>query len=369
MQDGDAGGHAPPPGTLDAEAVRALGFRLGETCAGPAADAYLRWIEEEARRDSLDLLLFLTPACTLLEPLLRTGAPRSAARHAQLPVTGMTGALAEVDFRTVARRLDAFAGHFEGLSAADVLLRLNVPVPAEHVMADLGLPDDRALTLQDRALLHRLLHVCRWQILRSGQAARGALMRGLDRMGVRPGIRVGLVDMGWDGSLIAILAGLLDTLFRADCVGLSFVLDAPDASPRPSNLVLKGFVGRGSKGRPSLSDLAAHRPVLDLLLSPRKAEVTGYDEDPRGTVALIWAEADPAGFGAQVIAGVTAFAAAGRSATDPLAPLAALASGDGAADRDALSAVLRAAAASRTGGAPRRLSRLPFMAPPSGAVR
>jgi len=247
--------------------------------------SFLAWIARQARDSAIDHLLFLTPGCAPLVPL--TSCASELGHHSFLPGSARAFLVAGTDHRTFEEQLPLLIRDFEGRSLAEVLGHLNAKVPDDHVLADLGFGSDVRLRRQDERQLRRFLLAYRRDILRAAQQARGAVFRALIHAGVRPGMNLAVVDLGWDGAAIEAFAHILPEMMEADISGFSFALvDAPDVRQRQSRLFLRGWVTRESA--PALLAAAvADRDLLERALALPAAQGAPPAGDAEGTHAAL----------------------------------------------------------------------------------
>ena len=178
--------------------VQELGFLYG----GPAALGFLNWITEQAQRDRIDHILFLSPDGYIPERFARLC---SGSNNSRLPpfhyfygssIFFILTAIFEYNFTEF---LPLLLSDSKGLSPGELLERIGVPKPSEKVMNDLIVHDDSINTDVQDEFLTKFFYAFRSEILKICRKNRRALFFYLKSLGNQPGNRVAIVDIGWNG--------------------------------------------------------------------------------------------------------------------------------------------------------------------------
>jgi FMN phosphatase YigB (HAD superfamily) len=179
---------------------------FGYGVVGPITFAFVRWLLDRAGEDGVDHLLFVArdgwlsyrflDAC---REVLPAGVPPTGylptSRRAAMRLSRTPGA-------GIADVLDA--GGFRGTIGDLLLARLG------HRMADTELAERQVVLPADRDEVIAALTAELPVIERLGERDRPAFDRYLADLGVGPGDRVGLVDLGFSATTQRVLAGVLD---------------------------------------------------------------------------------------------------------------------------------------------------------------
>lgn len=277
-------------------------YDLGYCSAGPAAMAFRRWVEKQATVDRVDLLLFVGDQGAVLHRLPTQAAKTSEVRIAHLESSRLMFLLAGVTETNFERTIDLVIARCSGMSPVEVFERIGVPTPADHVLADLGLGPRKVLTTSDLPLLARILNALKWSILAACQRNRRALFLQLHALGVRNGMRVGLVGLGWDGASQDALSQALAWLVDADLIGYYLCLAGGshqlDGSKRA---MLSGDTGDGRA-------LVRQSVAIDRLLSSGGGEVVGYYISEEGDVVPLVHGRPQSSRGSETARGILDFA-------------------------------------------------------------
>ncbi|MFD2836462.1 HAD family hydrolase [Azotobacter vinelandii] len=175
-----------------------LGFLYG----GAAILGFLEWIKERTHQDGIDHVLFLSRDGYSLERIARAqedcGLPDffviSWAR-AQLIRWPPLQPIISVSFFPI-----FLLSGGDGLAPYELLERIGVQPPSQQIMAELGLGTDVRVCPALYEKVCGFLYGYRWEILKVCQRNRRALYQYLKQVGLQPGSRVALVDVGWSGT-------------------------------------------------------------------------------------------------------------------------------------------------------------------------
>lgn len=269
---------SPPVGSFEG-----LGFNV----AGPAAVGFLDWISRQASIDDIDIVLFVSRDGFILDRLARaTGAP-PLPPHAYFKGSRVAFTMAYANEHNFQDRVDFLLAGSEGLQPVELLERIGVSPPAEHVMADLGLGDDVVIGAGNMAQMRYFLTAFKWEILKVARQTRRGLFRYLLEIGVTSGMRVALVDVGWNGTGQETFEMAIHTLLDVEVFGYYFCLaDTVESRRRQSKLNMRGMFARGAITDAQLSALYASRVAVELLFSAPHHAVIGYKEGSDSVVAV-----------------------------------------------------------------------------------
>lgn len=246
--------------------IRSLAFQM----LGPLYCAFLRWMEWHARINAIDTILLLPGFGQSLEQLASTLGVSALPPRAVLRTSELALILAGISDRTFDEKIGFLLREAEGQPVSDLLSRLDVPIPSERVMADLGLGDDVIIGVEQHPLLRRFLMAYRWPILAAARRSRREIFQALLAQGVKPGARVALVAADWDGSLQEAFEQAVDGVLEIEVYGYSLgLLDLPETRRRQARMHIKAMLGRDSVSGPTLDLLARRQREVDaLLLAP-----------------------------------------------------------------------------------------------------
>ncbi|WP_317161497.1 HAD family hydrolase [Burkholderia cenocepacia] len=269
----------PPVGTFGD-----LGLRYG----GPGAVGFLDWIVDQSRRDRIDHLLFVSRDGYVLERMAceLTGQvlpPFSYFRGSR--VAFATAAANEANFDELT---DFFIAGAHGLRPIEVFERIGVTPPADTVMNDIGLGANVVVDDRNIEKVRGLLRACRADILRVCRRNRRGLFQYLVELGIRPGMRVAVVDVGWNGTAQEMLVRALQGLMDIDLHGYYFCLnDSEQTRARERTMRMSALLSRTSIDPARLAKVYANRVAVELFFSAPHDAVIGYEPASDGQVGSV----------------------------------------------------------------------------------
>jgi FMN phosphatase YigB (HAD superfamily) len=251
-----------------------FGFRYG----GPAAVGFLDWIAQQAREDRVDLLLFISRDGYVLERLAAGNGISGLPRSEYFPGSRVAFTLAATNEHNFASQIDFMLSGAHGLAAREVLERIGVPPPAESVLADLSLGGEVVLDDASIPRLAQLLYGYRGEILKVCRRNATGLLNLLLAHGVKPGMRLGMVDVGWNGTTQDALRQALAPLFDVTLWGYYLCLvDSPECRRRQTSMNMRAMFSKDNLPDDVLRQIYAKRVAVELLFSAPHDAVIGYE--------------------------------------------------------------------------------------------
>jgi len=256
-----------------ADSFYGVGYRYG----GPAARGFLTWIRDRATEDRIDALFFLSRDGYILERLARRGDVTGLPPFAYLPGSRVAFTLAATLESNFAGRLDFLLSGAFGLKPCEVLERIGVPVPAARTMRELGLGDEVPLNEANMQRMRSFLLAYRHAILKVCHRNRRGLYQLLRESGIKPRMRIAVVDVGWAGSTQEALCQALARMCPVEVHGYYLVLtDTPECNARRAAMPMRAMFDKDSVGGAMVKRLYAKRVAIEQLFSAPHATVVGY---------------------------------------------------------------------------------------------
>lgn len=271
------------PEPPDANSFEALGFNVG----GPAALAFLHWLNRAAARDSIDLVLFTSRDGYVLEKMEKRGDAGPFPRCEYFKSSRTALSLAAADETNFEQLMPFLLSGADDLSPFELLERIGVTPPVDQVMRDLGLGPEVRLTHTTVDRFKSFLWASRWEILKTCRAARAGLFNYLLSLGVKSGMRVAIVDVGWNGTTQEAFHRALEGMFDIDLFGYYLCLtEHPECLRRKKTLRMDSLLSAKSVGPRMAERVYANRVAVELFFSAPHGAVIGYDLDARGHVRI-----------------------------------------------------------------------------------
>lgn len=260
-------------------------YGVGYCYGGPAARGFLAWIRDRAVEDKIDALFFLSRDGFILERLARRGDVTGLPPFDYLPGSRVAFTLAATLESNFAGRLDFLLSGALGLEPCEVLERIGVPAPAARAMRELGLDDEVPIDEANMPRMRSFLLAYRHAILTVCHRNRRGLYQLLRELGVKPGMRIAVVDVGWAGSTQEALCQALARMCPVEIHGYYLALtDTPGCNARRAAMPMRAMFDKDSVGGAMVQRLYARRVAIEQLFSAPHATVIGYKVTPGQSV-------------------------------------------------------------------------------------
>jgi hypothetical protein len=177
-----------------------------------------------------------------------------------------------------------------GLAPSEVLERIGVPAPDDAVMADLDLGHSVVLGADNFSLprMKLFLQAYRHEILKICRRNRRGLHNLLCQLGVRPGMRVAMVDIGWNGTtqeaMHRALQGIIDVSLHGYYLAL---VDTPERDRRGRLMPMKAMFSSKQVGADAINALYVRRVGIEMMFSAPHGSIIGYLAEPRKAVSAV----------------------------------------------------------------------------------
>jgi FMN phosphatase YigB (HAD superfamily) len=272
-----------------------LGYRFG----GPAALGLLEWVRDQAVLDAVDIVLFVARDGYVLNQLVQRGHVSGLPPHAYFPGSRVAFALSTINEHNFDRWMEFLVSGSYGLSPDEILERIGVTAPELRVMEDLGLGDGVTITADNLGRVREFLSAYRAEIIRTASRNRRGLFNLLHSFGVRPGMRVAMVDVGWSGTTQETMRNAMADMLGVDLVGYYLGLaDTAECHQRRTEMTMKALLDSSSVGMERMAKLYERRVGVELMFSAPHEAIIGYELKGDNEVRVI----EDAGRGADPLA-------------------------------------------------------------------
>jgi len=279
-----AGMYRSYPGQMDPDSFEALGFAFG----GPAALAFLHWINRSAARDEVELILFTARDGYVLDRMEKRGYAGQFPRCEYFKSSRTALTLAAIDEANFEQYIPFLLSGADDLSPFELLERIGVTPPADNVMRDIGLGPELRLGPSTVDLFKSFLWASRWDILKTCRETRAGLFNYLIELGVKPGMRIAMVDVGWNGTTQEAFHRALQGMFDIELYGYYLCLtEHPDCVRRKQRLRMDALLSARSIGPRLAEKVYASRVAVELFFSAPHHAVIGYKFDAAGRVEVV----------------------------------------------------------------------------------
>ncbi len=272
-----------------------LGYRFG----GPAALGLLEWVRDQAVLDAVDVVLFVARDGYVLDQLVQRGHAPGMPPHAYFPGSRVAFALSTINEHNFDQWMDFLVSGCHGLSPDEVLERIGVTAPGRNVMEDMGLGDGVIIDAENLWRVREFLSAYRAEIIRTAARNRRGLFNLLHSFGIRAGMRVAMVDVGWNGTTQETMRNALAELIEVELVGYYLGLaDSAECHRRRAEMPMKALLDSSSVGAERMANLYKRRVGVEMMFSAPHEATIGYELMGDGTVRAV----EDAGRGADHVA-------------------------------------------------------------------
>ncbi|MGJ0486929.1 MAG: HAD family hydrolase [Methylomicrobium sp.] len=249
-----------------------LGFLYG----GAAALGFLKWIQARARRDGIDHVLFLSRDGYSLERLARAQTDNELPQFCYFLGSRTAYTMAAIKSDNFGEFLPFFLSGSDGLAPCELLKRIGVQPPSPQIMANLGLGTDVLVSPALHEKLASFLYAYRWEILKVCRRNRHALYNYLKQIGLNPGCKVALVDVGWNGTTQEAFESAVRPLMNLEVFGYYFCLaDTPERFRREQTQHMAAMVNTETTSAKTVASMYANRVAVELFFSAPHYSVIG----------------------------------------------------------------------------------------------
>ncbi|WP_458071347.1 HAD family hydrolase [Rhodanobacter sp. BL-MT-08] len=261
-----------------------LGYRFG----GPAALGLLEWVRDQAIIDAVDVVLFVARDGYVLDQLVQRGHAPGLPRHAYFPGSRVSFALSTINEHNFDRHIDFLVSGCHGLSPDEVLERIGVAAPDRNVMEDMGLGDTVIIHAENLGRMREFLSAYRAEIIRIAARNRRGLFNLLHSLGIRAGMRIAMVDVGWNGTTQETMRNALVDLLDVELVGYYLGLaDSAECHRRRAEMPMKALLDSSSIGTGPMAKLHERRVGVEMMFCAPHEATIGYELERDGKVRAI----------------------------------------------------------------------------------
>ena len=251
--------------------------RLGFLYGGPANLGYLQWLAEQCQNDGIEHLLFLSRDGYLLERFARDQQVENLPKFHYFTGSRVAYYLAAINEKNFNAYLPFLLSGSEGLKPRELLERIGVAAPADNVMNDIGLGDGVIVTAELQEKLASFLYAWRAEILKVCAHNRRALRLYLHEIGIQPGAKIGLVDVGWSGSTQEAFLAAVSPWMELNVTGYYFVLaNTEERNIRESRQRMVGMYSRANLNEDEMARLYNQRSIIELFFSAPHPTIIGW---------------------------------------------------------------------------------------------
>lgn len=250
---------------------------LGYKFQAPATLGFLNWIELECQADEVTNLLFVSRDGYSLEKLANSFFKDRLPTFSYFMGSRTSFNLALMNHENFFENIPFLMSGSDGLSPGELLERIGVEPPEFAVMESIGISSSTIIEPSNYELVNKFLIAYRHEILKVCQQNRQGLFMYLRQLGIKPGDKIGLVDVGWSGTTQESFEKTIKTFMDVEVVGYYFCLaNTPEKTRRESMFNMKALVSNESVGHRTVDLIYKNRVAVELFFSAPHETVIGY---------------------------------------------------------------------------------------------
>lgn len=250
---------------------------LGYKYQAPATWGFLKWIQQQCIYDSITKLLFVSRDGFSLEKLASKYLKNELPDFQYFLGSRIAFSLAVITEENFVNHIPFLLSGSDGLSPGELLERIGVEPPSEEVMKGLGIECNAIISHNNIELVRKFIVSYRTEILKVCQKTRRGLFMYLSSMGIKPGDRIAMVDVGWSGTTQEAFANAVSTFMDVEVIGYYFCLaNTPEKQRRDATLNMKALISNQSAGQHTVDKIYENRIVAELFFSAPHATIIGY---------------------------------------------------------------------------------------------
>lgn len=244
----------------------------------PATWGFLQWIELQSAADNITKLLFVSRDGYSLERLAKDYFKDRLPSFDYFLGSRIAFNLALITEQNFSHQLSFLMSGSNGLSPGELLERIGIEPPRNDVMAQLGIPAEMIISPENHHLVQRFLTGYRAEILKICQQNRRGLFIYLRQLGIKPGDKIGMVDVGWSGTTQEAFEQTVKSFMDIEVVGYYFCLaNTIERKNRESRQVMKALINNQSVSERVVDKIYENRVAVELFFSAPHDTIIGYN--------------------------------------------------------------------------------------------
>ncbi|MBP2198336.1 HAD family hydrolase [Pantoea cypripedii] len=251
---------------------------LGYKFQAPATWGFLKWIKLQCITDGITKLLFVSRDGYSLELLAKEYFKEKLPSFDYFMGSRIAFNLALITEQNFISHIPFLMSGSDGLSPGELLERIGVEPPNDEVMQSIGIPASTIIAPDNYELVSKFLTAYRTEILKVCQLNRRGLFMYLRELGIKPGDKIGMVDVGWSGTTQEAFEQIVKSFMDVEVVGYYFCLaNTPEKKRRESKHVMKALVNTESASPQIVDKIYENRMAVELFFSAPHETIIGYN--------------------------------------------------------------------------------------------
>ncbi len=264
--------------TISAEKIPENSLQeLGFKYLAPAVWAFLSWIAEQSQTDGIDKVLFISRDGYIPERVARRYFGSRLPQFCYFQGSRTAFHLALIDELNYNQNINFLMSAADGLTVSELLERIGLEAPLQSILADLGFPPGGKIGPENYPQVVKFLSAYRKEILKICRQNRRGLFIYLKSMGIVPGSKVAVVDIGWSGSTQEAFELAVANLMDISVMGYYFCLaDTLECRRRKGRQAMKALISSESTSLSLVDNVYENRLLIELFFSAPHNTIIGY---------------------------------------------------------------------------------------------
>jgi predicted HAD superfamily hydrolase len=261
-------------GYHDLQTYKSLGFTYG----GAASLGFLKWIKTQAAAQQIDHVFFLSRDGYVMQKMVARGDVGDFPDSTYFYGSRTALTLATINDQNFIEFIPFLLSGAEGLQPREVLERIGVVPPAPEIMASFGLSAETALTPELFPSMTNFLFAWRWRILQVCRKNRRGLFAYIQKLGIKSGEKIALVDVGWSGTTQEAFYHAVKQFIDVEIHGYYFCLaNTAEKLRRKTFLQMHAMYEAENTDITLIDQIYENRVAIELFFSAPHDSIIGYD--------------------------------------------------------------------------------------------
>ncbi|GES53774.1 hypothetical protein Rhsp01_64030 [Rhizobium sp. NBRC 114257] len=269
------------PEDIHSGTYQALGYHY----AGPAAIAFYEWLKKEVVADGVSHVLLMARDGYIVDQIRQFDPNPIDTSFTYFKGSRTVFTLASINENNFLTFLPFLTSGAFGLTPAELFTRINVPAPEQKLLDDLGLGGNVTITADILPRIHDLLIALQWHIIRTCQQNSRGVFSTLVNIGIRPNDKVGIVDVGWNGTTQSAFETAIADCFPLDVKGYYLALtESEECLARQKKSCMKAMFAGPDYLSSDIKAMYNNRVVVEFLFSAPHHSIISLQVSETGDV-------------------------------------------------------------------------------------
>ncbi|NMP27992.1 hypothetical protein GW590_14115 [Rahnella sp. SAP-1] len=239
---------------------------------GPTLIGFSQWLKKITINDKIDALLYLARDGYMIKKYSDRSCKDDVSGPVEVYFKGSRTSfiLSSINDTNFNEYIPYFLSGAYELSAHELLERIGVVPPAQHLLHALGFAENKAIKEISYDNIYNLLNSMKKDILKVCRANRRGLHQLLIDLNLPDNANIGLVDVGWKGTTQEAFENAIKPFFNYKVFGYYFCLISNTSSTK------KSMLDSTTVGEETINKVYENRVAFELLFSAPHETIIGH---------------------------------------------------------------------------------------------